>query len=59
MRIKKYMAAWLGICVLALSGFSACADQYRTSDSQEEETDETKTQLYVQNFSGGFGSDWL
>ena len=56
---KKRAVALIGACFFAIFGLSACAEQYRTSDSRDEEVDETKTQLYVQNFDGGFGSDWL
>lgn len=38
--------------VLAVCGLTACRRERRTID-------ETKTQLYVFNYDGGFGSDWL
>lgn len=43
---------------LVLSAFALVScDQYNTQET--EEIDPNRTQLYVQNFKGGFGVDWL
>lgn len=42
--------------VLSVLGLTSC-DQYVIEET--EEVDPNRTQLYVQNFKGGFGVDWL
>ena len=42
--------------VLSVLGLASC-DQYMLEET--EEVDPNRTQLYVQNFKGGFGVDWL
>ena len=39
------------------SAFAGCA--YRNADSTGQQVDHTKTQLYVSNHDGGYGSEWL
>ena len=51
---KKSFAVILG-AMLVLSG-AACG---RADDSLNGPKDESKTQLYVFNFDGGYGSEWL
>lgn len=52
MKCKRLCALALGV-VCMLSSFSGCSRQIAV------EIDETKTQLYVQSFDGGFGNEWL
>ena len=55
--MKKFLGALsLSLCaVFACSAFSACGG----GGSRKEQVNELKTQLYVSNYDGGFGSDWL
>lgn len=54
---KKLISNALCICALAssLAPLSAC----NRGGEYEEEVDTGKTQLYVSNYDGGFGSQWL
>ncbi len=51
-KIGKLLCAVLAVCISF--AVTAC-DTQETS----EKIDKTKTQLYVQSFEGGFGSEWL
>ena len=57
MKSKKRAAIALGTAIGVCCGamFSAC----RGGDSYDEQVDESKAQLYVMNYDGGFGTDWL
>ena len=48
--MKKLLAILLAVCVMF--GCTACG-------SQGEVIDETKTQVYVSHFNGGYGSEWI
>lgn len=52
--IKKLLV--LFSLVLSVLGLASC-DKYKIEES--EEVDHNRTQLYVQNFKGGYGVDWL
>ena len=52
--IKKLLVSFS--LVLSVLGLASC-DQYKIEES--EEVDPNRTQLYVQNFKGGYGVDWL
>ena len=54
---KKIVSNVLCICALAtsLAPLSAC----NRGGQYDEKVDEGKTQLYVSNYDGGFGSQWL
>lgn len=45
--------------VLAASVSLSIAACGKTPGGEDEEIDSTRTQLYVYNFNGGFGTDWL
>ena len=54
---KKLISNALCICALAtsLAPLSSC----NRGGQYEEKVDKGKTQLYVSNYDGGFGSQWL
>lgn len=47
------------LVVMLVSLFVACGDPTNTDDPTKEQIDTTRTQLYIYNFNGGYGSDWL
>ena len=52
-RLMKIFATTLAITSLSMTAVSC------THSSTKEKIDETKTQLYVFNFSGGYGTEWV
>ena len=50
------LAGLLSLCGLGL--FSGCSGNPSAGDYSEE-IDETRTQLYVYNYNGGYGTEWL
>lgn len=56
-RIYRIMSMLLIVVSLATLLF-AC-DNDTVDDPTKEEIDTTRTQIYVYNFAGGYGSDWL
>lgn len=54
LKVKKEIFIWISIVLF--SALAACKIPGR---EQEDETNKNMTQLYVQNFKGGFGSEWL
>lgn len=55
MKLKKKIAAVLA-CVAAVTPLTACNSDTRDG---EEKIDPSRTQLFVNNFYGGYGSDWI
>lgn len=55
--MKKLSA--LGLVVVMALSMVACGNNSGKANSGEEQTDTSRTQLYVFNFAGGYGSDWL
>ena len=57
MKAKKIMAAFLAVVMTGsvAAGLAAC--DRRTST--ERPIDESKTTLYVSNYNGGYGTEWL
>ncbi|MDR0426190.1 MAG: hypothetical protein LBH24_03360 [Clostridiales bacterium] len=55
MKTIRKMLLCLAVCLFCLPALSACKGR----DRHEVAADPTKTQLYVLNFNGGFGSEWL
>ncbi|MBR2988949.1 MAG: hypothetical protein IKC64_04405 [Clostridia bacterium] len=55
--MKKFLKKLIACTFAAVTCFSvaACGDR----DTGGEKKDETKIQIYVNNFYGGYGSDWL
>lgn len=53
--MKKWIALFVGMVMLVCTGgvFTGCRD------ANNEAIDDTKTQLYVFNYDGGIGTDWL
>lgn len=53
--MKKWIACILGVFMLAgtFGAFAGCRG------NNQEGIDDTKTQLYVSNYDGGIGTDWL
>lgn len=53
--LKKIISAILAMTMI----FSLAACTPANPDGEEEPIDTSRTQLYVYNFNGGFGSEWL
>lgn len=56
MRVKKMMCVL--VAIVLTSAFSGCSDVF-SPETNREEIDPTKTQLYIGNVNQGFGEDWL
>lgn len=58
-RISKFLS--LVLCLATCGSIAACATPPAVNNNQnvQEEVDSSRTQLYVFNYGGGFGSDWL
>lgn len=57
MKMKKMVT---GILAVAMAfAFAGCAPADEGNGLDNEKVDSKRTQLYVYNYSGGFGSDWL
>ena len=56
-KLKKVFACMLALSVCA--GCVACGTPDVPTDPFEEEIDFNKTQIYVFNYDGGYGSNWL
>lgn len=54
--MKKFVTVALSVCVTAATALSSAACSKNPSGTV---IDETKTQLYVRNYQGGFGNEWL
>ena len=53
-KVRVFMTVLLAV-IMATTTLIGC----RNSDPSGEKIDETKTQLYISNFDGGFGSEWI
>ena len=58
MRGKKLLALSVFAVMVSVS-LTGCGGPWRDDEEYNQKVDTTKSQLYVQNFKGGFGSDWL
>lgn len=59
MKLKSRILSVL-LCLALCTAFAGCAQPTVSQDPDlNEEVDTSRTQLYVFNYGGGFGSDWL
>lgn len=56
-KCKKFMS--LLLCAFMLLGLAAGCAGVEPPDNEEVEIDSTKAQLYIANYNGGFGTEWL
>lgn len=52
--LKKILCVALSAIAITATAFTGCSP-----DENEVKVDNTKTQLYISNFNGGYGSEWL
>lgn len=59
MRTKIRIYALIMALILVTGIFVACKEDPPIPDPLDEEIDPSRTQLYVYNFNGGYGTEWL
>ena len=57
-KVLKKGSALLLALIMVLS-LAACGGKGNAGDASNEQVDDNRTQLYVYNFAGGFGAEWL
>lgn len=55
--MKKFVTVALSVCMTAATAFSCVSCGKNPAGGTN--IDETKTQLYIRNYQGGFGNEWL
>ena len=61
-KITKFLAPMLSaVCLLGTLPFAACSGTSAGGGGggTNEDIDHSRTQIYVFNYAGGYGSDWL
>lgn len=56
MKVRKMICVW--VAIVLTSAFFGCSNVF-DPETNREEIDPTKTQLYIGNVNQGFGEDWL
>ena len=55
MKNSKFFYSTIMLCALILTG---CKQGSYEVDKWDEQVDTNRTQIYVHNYEGGFGSEW-